>query len=73
MNIFYFLDSLCETSLLAQTQPLQQPNAGLFYVDYVSRDLVKVVDSVVPEGRQGLPNVLSTRQVRDAINSCFYV
>jgi CTD kinase subunit gamma len=63
MNIFYFLDSLCESSLVAKSK-LPQANSGSFYVDHVTRDLAKIVDSVVPEGRQGLPNVMSTRQVR---------
>jgi CTD kinase subunit gamma len=63
MNIFYFLDSLCETSLLAKAKSQQQSSVS-FYVDYLPRDLAKIVDSVVPEGRQGLPNVMNTRQVR---------
>ena len=30
---------------------------------YVTRDLRKIVELVVPEGRQGLPNLISTKQV----------
>ncbi|EAU91862.2 hypothetical protein CC1G_04629 [Coprinopsis cinerea okayama7 len=33
------------------------------YVDFVTRDLVKIIEYVVPEGRQGLPNLVSTRQI----------
>ncbi len=33
------------------------------YVDYVARDLGKIVECVVPSGREGLPNLISTRQV----------
>jgi CTD kinase subunit gamma len=65
MNVFYFLDSLCESCLVAKSLPAQGgQHAGLFYVDLVSRDLAKIVDYVVPEGRPGLPNLMSTRQVR---------
>ena len=35
-----------------------------FYVDYVARDLSQIVECVVPVGRQGLPNLTSTKQVR---------
>lgn len=63
MNIFYFLDSLCESSLLAKAKS-QHINPGSYYVDHVSRDLATIVNSVAPEGRQGLPNIMSTCQVR---------
>ena len=43
-----------------------------FYVDYVSRDLGKIVELVVPEGRQGLPNLLSTKQVLFSPSSIFH-
>lgn len=39
-----------------------QPESS-FYVDYVGRDLSKIVEFVVPEGRIGLPNLMSTKQV----------
>jgi len=32
-------------------------------VDYVSRDLRQIVECVVPVGRQGLPNLTSTKQI----------
>ena len=69
INILYFLDTLCETSLLAKSHSdavLQNGTSSQnsYYVDYVSRDLNKIVESVVPEGRQGLPNLMSTKQVR---------
>lgn len=69
INILYFLDSLCEASLLAKSHPdateilRSGPGTTSFYVDYVARDLGKIVELVVPEGRQGLPNLLSTTQV----------
>lgn len=63
INILYLVDSLCEASLLSKPPPgVSQPSSS--YVNYVTRDLRKVVDGVVPEGRQGLPNLMSTRQVR---------
>jgi len=73
INILYLLDSLCETSLLAKSHPSALGQDGTqsssFYVDYVSRDLGKIVDYVVPEGRQGLPNLMSTKQVLESWRS----
>ncbi|EGO00520.1 hypothetical protein SERLA73DRAFT_104838 [Serpula lacrymans var. lacrymans S7.3] len=76
INILYFLDSLCEACLLAKSHPHNElsssststfkPNANennSFYVDFVSRDLGKIVEHVVPEGRHGLPNLTSTKQI----------
>ncbi|KAH9836478.1 CTD kinase subunit gamma CTK3-domain-containing protein [Rhodofomes roseus] len=68
INILYLLDSLCETSLLAKSHPgsvSHDPNQqhSSYYVDYVARDLGKIVEYVVPEGRQGLPNLMSTKQI----------
>lgn len=34
-----------------------------FYVDYVARDLSKLVDYVVPRGNEGAPNLMSATQV----------
>lgn len=71
INILYFLDSLCEASLLVKSQhgPVRQEGhstpSNSIYVEYVSRDLGKIVEHVVPEGRQGLPNLMSTKQVSD--------
>jgi len=67
INILYFLDSLCEASMLAKSRPNTlgqgvQPESS-FYVDYVGRDLSKIVEFVVPEGRIGLPNLMSTKQI----------
>ncbi|TFK50786.1 hypothetical protein OE88DRAFT_1659858 [Heliocybe sulcata] len=66
INILYFLDSLCETCLLAKSQAgslgPENPNSSL-YMDYVARDLAKIVEYVVPEGRQGLPNLMSTKLI----------
>ena len=62
INILYLLDSLCEACLMSRPPSgSNQPSSS--YVDYVSRDLRKIVDNVVPEGRQGLPNLMSTKQV----------
>ncbi|KAH9918695.1 CTD kinase subunit gamma CTK3-domain-containing protein [Amylocystis lapponica] len=73
INILYFLDSLCETSLLAKSHSGVVAQEGTqnssFYVDYVSRDLGKIVDYVVPEGRQGLPNMMSTKQILESWRS----
>ncbi|KIJ63502.1 hypothetical protein HYDPIDRAFT_168348 [Hydnomerulius pinastri MD-312] len=69
INILYFLDSLCETSLLAKAHQPAPPSESskqvntAFYVDYVSRDLPQIVECVVPVGRQGLPNLTSTKQI----------
>ncbi|KAI6041848.1 CTD kinase subunit gamma CTK3-domain-containing protein [Pisolithus marmoratus] len=65
-NILYFLDSLSETSLLAkahQQPPPVESSSNAFYVDYVVRDLAQIVECVVPVGRQGLPNLASTKQI----------
>ncbi|KAF8525999.1 CTD kinase subunit gamma CTK3-domain-containing protein [Hysterangium stoloniferum] len=63
INIFYFLDSLCETSLASRPST---SSGGNFYVSYVTRDLKKVVDLVVPDGRVGLLNLMSTTQVLES-------
>ncbi|EIN06627.1 hypothetical protein PUNSTDRAFT_72264 [Punctularia strigosozonata HHB-11173 SS5] len=70
INILYFLDSLCESSLLAKSHPAtsafqatQEGGNSSFYVPFVARDLQKIVESVVPEGRHGLPNLMSTIQI----------
>jgi CTD kinase subunit gamma len=70
INILYFLDSLCETSLLAKAHQLPEQSSSssrqvnnALYVDYVSRDLTQIVECVVPVGRQGLPNLPSTKQI----------
>jgi len=67
INILYFLDSLCETCLLAKSHPsalgAEPGTSTSFYVDFVARDLRMIVECVVPEGRQGLPNLTSTKQI----------
>ncbi|KAH9919084.1 CTD kinase subunit gamma CTK3-domain-containing protein [Fomitopsis serialis] len=68
INILYLLDSLSEASLLAKSHPgsvSHDPNQqhASYYVDYVARDLGQIVEYVVPEGRQGLPNLMSTKQI----------
>lgn len=72
INILYLLDSLCEASLIAKSHSGALSHDGSqnsFYVDYVARDLSKVVESVVPEGRQGLPNLMSTKQILESWRS----
>ncbi|KAI0653590.1 CTD kinase subunit gamma CTK3-domain-containing protein [Cubamyces menziesii] len=65
INILYLLDSLCEACIVSKPPPgSNQPSSS--YVDYVSRDLRKIVDNVVPEGRQGLPNLMSTKQILES-------
>jgi len=56
INVLFLLDSLCETSLYVGL-----PDAP--YVDYVTRDLAKIVELVVPESREGVLNLLSAKQV----------
>lgn len=60
INILYMLDSLCEASLASRKQA--EPSNGL-YVDYVTKDLPKIIDLVVPDGRIGLLNLMSATQV----------
>jgi CTD kinase subunit gamma len=58
--VLYPLDSLCETCLLVKshtnTAGKVASNNNLF-VNFITRDLGKIVDHVVPQGRQGLPNL----------------
>ena len=42
-------------------------NANGLYVQFISRDLTRVIESIVPEGKQGLPNLVSTKQVRTCL------
>ncbi|KAJ7202771.1 CTD kinase subunit gamma CTK3-domain-containing protein [Mycena pura] len=65
INILYFLDSLCETCLLVKSHSSSiGSNPGTIqYVDFVNRDIGKLVDCVVPPGREGLPNLTSTKQI----------
>jgi len=78
INILYMLDSLCESSLVAygalQSQSQSHPSTSgaaaamqiqkePFYIGFVRKDLFKLVDMVVPEGREGLANLMSTTQI----------
>ncbi|KIY50054.1 hypothetical protein FISHEDRAFT_40150 [Fistulina hepatica ATCC 64428] len=76
INILYFLDSLCEKCLLVKShsaaigsKPSYGVSASNQYVDFVARDLKKIVDFVVPTGREGLPNLISTRQMLESWRS----
>ncbi|KAL7413482.1 CTD kinase subunit gamma CTK3-domain-containing protein [Mrakia frigida] len=59
INVLFLLDSLCETSLYVGL-----PDAP--YVDYVTRDLSKIVELVVPESREGVLNLLSAKQILES-------
>ncbi|GJJ08424.1 hypothetical protein Clacol_002640 [Clathrus columnatus] len=63
INILYMLDSLCEASLASGKQ--MNPSNNL-YVNYVAKDLQKIIDLVVPDGRTGLLNLMSTTQVLES-------
>jgi CTD kinase subunit gamma len=48
----------------SQSERSRAANANGLYVHFISRDLNGIVESIVPEGKQGLPNLVSTKQVR---------
>ncbi|CAK5284427.1 unnamed protein product [Mycena citricolor] len=65
INILHFLDSLSETCLLVKSHSNltgSMPGNNL-YMDYLSRDISKIVECVVPVGREGLPNLTSAKQI----------
>ncbi|KAG8890018.1 hypothetical protein FRB98_001453 [Tulasnella sp. 332] len=73
INILYLLDSLCEASVhYQQASGLNLPSASgssrkpASYVEYVSRDLDQIVQLVVPDNRDGLVNLASTRQILES-------
>jgi hypothetical protein len=59
MNIFYFLDSLCDACLAIRLDDTSKRS----YIDLLARDLGKIVECAVPEGRAGLPNFTSVKGV----------
>ncbi|KAF8058589.1 CTD kinase subunit gamma CTK3-domain-containing protein [Lyophyllum atratum] len=69
INILYFLDSLCETCLLVKSHATGQGQQSDLYVNFVTRDLSVIVENVVPQGRQGLPNLVSTKQILESWRS----
>ncbi|KAF8911684.1 CTD kinase subunit gamma CTK3-domain-containing protein [Gymnopilus junonius] len=77
INILYFLDSLCEACLKVKSQSKSErsrvANANGLYVQFISRDLNRIVGWIVPEGRQGLPNVSSTKQILQNWRSKRYI
>jgi len=77
INVLYFLDSLCETSLMVKAQSKsgksREINANGLYLFFISRDLKKIIDLIVPEGRQGLPNLISTKQILENWRSKRYI
>lgn len=58
INVLYFLDSLLDASIAFG--PNDAP-----YPAFVARDLGGIVSCVVPESREGVLNLKSSRQVRD--------
>ncbi|PPQ88513.1 hypothetical protein CVT25_009055 [Psilocybe cyanescens] len=77
INILYFLDSLCETCLIvkshSKSDSSRATNANGLYVELVTRDLNRIIDLIVPEGRQGLPNLVSTKQILENWRSKRYI
>ncbi|KAH9485776.1 CTD kinase subunit gamma [Psilocybe cubensis] len=77
INILYFLDSLCETCLMvkshSKSESSRAASANGLYVELVTRDLNRIIDSIVPEGRQGLPNLVSTKQILENWRSKRYI
>ncbi|KAJ7164634.1 CTD kinase subunit gamma CTK3-domain-containing protein [Mycena crocata] len=71
INILYFLDSLCETCLLVKSHSSAVGSGprNNQYVDFVKRDIGKIVECVVPAGREGLPNLTSTKQILESWRS----
>ncbi|KAL1747441.1 CTD kinase subunit gamma CTK3-domain-containing protein [Schizophyllum fasciatum] len=70
INILYFLDTLCETCYLVKSHAnaVGVPSSsgalsGTQYIDFLSRDLNQLAQSVVPEGREGLINYNSAKQI----------
>jgi len=66
MNIFYFLDSLCDACLADRAHPNSFGRVDVSnrsYVDFLARDLGKIVECAVPSGRAGLPNLTSVKGV----------
>ncbi|KDR69879.1 hypothetical protein GALMADRAFT_76955 [Galerina marginata CBS 339.88] len=77
INILYFLDTLCETCLMVKSNSKSErsraANANGLYVQFVARDLTRIIESIVPEGKQGLPNLVSTKQILENWRSKRYL
>jgi CTD kinase subunit gamma len=72
INIFYMLDTLCDPITSANSLPSTSsagagPSSGrvaeLPYAGFLERDLETLVGCVVPEGKEGMLNLLSAKQV----------
>ncbi|PPQ87513.1 hypothetical protein CVT25_008010, partial [Psilocybe cyanescens] len=67
INILYFLDSLCGTCPKvmshSKSESSRATNANGLYVELMTCDLNRIIDSIVPEGRQWLPNLVSAKQI----------
>lgn len=59
-NIMYFLDSLCE---------MAQREKALQFVDFIRRDILRVVDAVAPADGSGAANVKVVRRVLSGLQS----
>ncbi|KAL9712164.1 hypothetical protein Ac2012v2_005241 [Leucoagaricus gongylophorus] len=69
INILHFLDSLCETCQQLKSRPVNQnddSSSKFLYIEYLARDLPKIIELVAPDGRQGLPNLSSTKQILES-------
>ncbi|KDQ20169.1 hypothetical protein BOTBODRAFT_27576 [Botryobasidium botryosum FD-172 SS1] len=64
INILYLIDNLCESSHLFQSH-----SQSTSYLQYVARDLDKIIQLVVPDTRDGLMNLMSTRQILESWRS----
>lgn len=71
INIFYMLDTLCDPITSANSLPppsASQSSSGsqvaeLPYAGFLEKDLGTLVGFVVPEGKEGMLNLLSAKQV----------
>jgi len=66
INVLYLLDTLCESSLQTSNNDRAQGrnvSNGTYYIDFISRDLDKIIEHVVPDTKDGLMNVQSTSQI----------
>lgn len=71
INIFYMLDTLCDPITSANSLPPPSASqsasgpqvAELPYAGFLEKDLATLVGFVVPEGKEGMLNLLSAKQV----------
>jgi CTD kinase subunit gamma len=65
INILYFLDTLCDPQTTSSLIPSASSSSttDFPYTALLSRDVVKLVGLVVPGSKEGILNLLSTKQV----------